>query len=42
LLLNGPSARLALDTTLVAISWYWTAVVGVLIYAVVYGSPRFL
>jgi heme/copper-type cytochrome/quinol oxidase subunit 3 len=42
LFMYGIDERHAIDVTLTAIYWYWTAGVGLVIYAVVYWAPRIL
>ena len=39
---EGFSNKFALDATLAATSWYWTAAVGLVIYVVVYWTPRWM
>jgi heme/copper-type cytochrome/quinol oxidase subunit 3 len=39
---EGFTVKFALDTTLAAVSWYWTVGVWLVIYAVVFWAPRWL
>jgi heme/copper-type cytochrome/quinol oxidase subunit 3 len=39
---RGFTVKFALDTTLAAASWYWTVGIWLVIYAVVFWSPRWL